>query len=190
MSEPILALPNIYEKVKTFFADEGMGTSFAFGWSEAPKQDNQGAGGGNRIVYVPGDGSGSLGSLVAPKGPGRNPRPLANLIESFTVFVWGYDATKAGNDLAQYEATRLLYDSWYRAMYHVAHGTFSIVSQAWVTPPGRLSTRGAAIQVVCAVQAVIPDLPYPSSKGGDIALGLTTHVELPSGEVAQGCSTL
>src|SRR5690606_5258632 len=132
----VLALPDLYDKVKAFFEEEepDLGVAVAFGWKAPQRQDAQGSGRGNRIVFVPGDATGALGMLAAPKYPGRNPRPLATLNELFTVYIWGWDASKEADELAQYTAARLLYDAWYRAMYHVAHGVFQVVSQAWVNP--------------------------------------------------------
>lgn len=181
----VLAVTNLFDKVKAFFADEGMGTAFDFGWKAPQRQDAQGTGRGNRIVFTPGDPTGSLGAILPPRYPGRNPRPLATLPELFTVRIWGLDASKEADERAQYEAARRLYDAWFRAMHHVAHGVFAIVNQAWVNPAA-LRSRGAEIQVVCTIQAVIPDAPYPQT-GGDISPSITTSIGFPGGD-EPGCS--
>jgi len=183
----VLALPDLYDKVKAFFEEEepDLGVAFAFGWKAPQRQDAQGGGRGNRIVFVPGDATGALGMVAAVKYPGRNPRSLATLNELFTVYVWGWDASKEADELAQYTAARLLYDAWYRAMYHVAHGVFQVVSQAWVNPTATRG-RGAELQVVCTISAVIPDTPYPQT-GGDVTPSITTSIGLPGGD-EPGCS--
>src|SRR5690554_2112996 len=89
--EPVFAVTYLYDRVKEFFEDEQIGTAFVFGWGKAWQQGPEGAGGGNRIVWEPGDSSAALGSLVPPKRIGGNPRQLANVQEIFTVTIWGYD---------------------------------------------------------------------------------------------------
>lgn len=187
-TEPVVAVTYLYDRVKEFFEEEDLGTSFVFGWGKAWEQLNEGRGGGNRIVWEPGDATGGLGNIVAPRRIGGNPRQLANVQETFTVTIWGYDRTNKHDHRAQYIATRMLYDAWYRAMHHVGHGTFTIVSQTWVEP-ARLSNYGAAIQVVCTVRAPIIDVTFPSltsesgSDGGPgVGTGITVKAEFPSGD--------
>lgn len=129
-----------------------------FGWREPGRQREAAT-----IVWVPGDDKGgNLGELDAPKYPGRlDPgRPLGTLVELFTVYVSAFDETDPENERAQYHAARLLYDAWWRAVYLSAHGTVRVVSQGWVvgSPAPRAERRhGAAIRVVGAIQAMIPD---------------------------------
>lgn len=152
----LFALENLFDKVVQRFASEGTAIENTFGWKEPPRQ----GGSVNRIVWTPGDGSGALGDLGAPRYPGGLPaRPLAMLLESFTCLIVGADPQAPNDDRAQYHQTRLNYDAWLRAVYLAAVGTFAIRSQAWdvTRKEGRM---GAAIKVVGTIQAVIPDEAY------------------------------
>lgn len=127
-----------------------------FGWREVAKRGTPAP----RIVWVPGDdASGALGDIGGSRAPGRLPeRPLATLHELLTVYVEGFDATGPEDERKQYAATRALFDSWYRAAYLAAHGTFALRSAGWVID--KLERRhGAAIRVVLSVDAMIPDAP-------------------------------
>ena len=152
----VFALEHLFDKVVQRFAAEGTSIENSFGWKDPPRQSTN----PNRIIWTPGDGSGSLGDLGAPRYPGGQPaRPLAMLLESFTALIVGDNPQSPNDDRAQYHQTRLNYDAWLRAVYLAAVGTFTIKSQAWdvTRKEGRM---GAAIKVVGTIQAVIPDAPY------------------------------
>lgn len=157
----IFALENLFDRVQTRFTTEGTNVVMKFGWREPYRQLTQPA----RIVWVPGDPVGDIGALVAPKYPGQNPRPLQDLIERFHVFISGVDASSPANlqnERKQYNATRLLYDAWIRAVYLEAHGTFNVrdFSSAWIIDKNE-KRYGAAIRVSGAIQAMIPDQAVP-----------------------------
>lgn len=115
-----------------------------------------------RIAWVPGnDQGGDLGALTSAQRPGRDPRPLATLAELATVYVEAYDITAPSSERAQYEATRLLFDAWWRAVHLAAHsriGRVVAVSARWQNDR-KVAQRGACIRVVIQVDAMIPDLP-------------------------------
>lgn len=162
-------------------------TAFAFGWREPTKQTNQGAGRANRILFVPGDDeSGDMGKDAPARSPGRNPRPLATVLELFTVYVWAYDPTAPENELKQYEAARFLYDAFRRAMYRAARGTIAVEKQGWQTK-SKERRFGAEIRVLCSVQAMIPDEPWrvPSHS---LSAETTNSIALSSGDEVC-CST-
>jgi hypothetical protein len=151
----ILALENLLNNVTARFATEGTLIANTFGWKAPERQSKE----INRIIWVPGDGSGSLGDIGGPRYPGGLPeRPLAMLDELFTCWIIGADPQAIQDDLAQYHQTRLNYDAWVRAVYLAAHGTYKIKQQSWdiTRKEGRF---GAMIKVVGSVQAVIPDSP-------------------------------
>lgn len=177
----ILALEQLYTDVKADFTEDSATTAFAFGRKEVTKQINQGTGRANRIVFVPGlYPSGDLGKDLPPRNPGRNPRSIATLGEVFTVFVWAYDGTAAipatdtepavpaaaENEFKQYKAARLLYDDWRAALYRATHkdeeldeptvARVTILDQRWVTEKNE-RRFGAEIQVVCVIEAMVPD---------------------------------
>lgn len=150
----ILALPKLFDDVNARFVAEGTGVPNLFGWRKSAQQLAT----GKRIVWIPGDTRGSLGAMLPARNPGRNPRPIATLEELFTVEISSNDPTQLEDERAQYQATRELYDAWYRAVYLAARGTFRVLSDEWIVDK-KERRFGAAIRVVCAVQAEIPDAP-------------------------------
>lgn len=156
-----LALPLLYDAVRTRMdADtlaldpEATPVPQPFGWREPAKRT-----GTMRIVWIPGDDeSGDLGEFGAARNPGRNPRSLATLRELFTVYIEAVDPSAPESELAQYTATRLLFDAWLRAVHLAAHGTFTIESTGWVIEK---ATRryGATLRVLGSIEAMVPDAP-------------------------------
>ncbi len=183
-----LALEKLFLDVKTRFAAESPQINVRFGWREPARQDNQGSGGANRIVFVPGDPSGGLGKVAGAAKTGRNPRPLATLGELFTVQVWGLDATKPEDELAQYKATRLLYDAWYRAAYLACHPRFAVQSQQWLVE--KLTRRmGAEIQAICSIEAMVPDSAWTEANPPPEQVTVTNKVVFPAGDFTEGTDT-
>lgn len=148
----ILALPNLFDTVVAAFGAAGSTVDQAFGWS-APNQQYPS---GTRIVWTPGDPNGSLGEFLTAREPGRNPRPLATLGELFTVQIRSSDETAPNDERAQYQSARLLFDSWWSAVYTVSHGRVRIVDAGWLADR-TVRRHGAAIQVVCSIEAMIPE---------------------------------
>lgn len=155
------ALTGLYDAVVARFLAEGTEVPNLFGWREPSKRPASGGAGtaptGTRITWVPGDPDGDLGELGPAKQPGRNPRPLATLAELFTVEVQAHDPSAPENERLQYEAARLLFDAWYRAVYLAAHGTFELVSTQWLNEKNQ-RRHGACIRAVCAINAMVPDV--------------------------------
>lgn len=149
-----LALERLYFAVRDRFVDEGTAAALVLGWRTPPQHKTSAA----RIAWVPGDPSGKAGRVGSAKQPGRNPRPLATLFELFTCEISAFDPLAPEDELAQYKAARLLYDAWYRAVYLAAHGTFTVESTEWLETKNE-RRHGAALRVVCSVQAMIPDAP-------------------------------
>ncbi len=148
----ILALPKLFDDVVARFASESIAVPNAFGWREPSRQ----LGGPTRIVWVPGDENGSLGEVQPARQAGRNPRPLATLAELFTVYIESANISSPENERAQYQAARELFDTWWRAVHLAARGTVAIESVTWIT--GKTERRfGAALRVVCTIDAMIPD---------------------------------
>lgn len=147
-----LALEKLYGDVRTRFAVEQPTVDVAFGWKEPPRQRARAC-----VVFTPGDPSGTTGEIGGGKYPGRNPRPLATLYELFTVTIRDNDPAHLTDELAQYKAARLIFDAWYRAVYLSAYGTFKVLSSKWLTAVGAEHRRGAGLEIVCAIEAMIPD---------------------------------
>ncbi len=152
-----LALVWLFEQVSARLAADGTPVTNAFGW-RIPAQHPY----GNRIAWVPGDPSGSLGVIAPPRNPGTTPRSLFTLNELFTCVIYGEDLTDPENEIRQYEIVRYLRDAWLRAIYHTAHGAFTLRTEQWITD--RLERRhGAALRCVCDIQATVPDVPFPET---------------------------
>jgi hypothetical protein len=152
-----LALERLFKAVVKRFGDEGTEVPNLFGGRKPAER----GGSQNRIVWVPGDPSGAAGELVGARQPGRNPRPIATLLEMFTVYVEGRDVVNMDleNELAQYKATRLIFDAWYRAAYLSARKLLVVKSASWMVDR-TVRRHGATLRVVCTVEAMIPDVAY------------------------------
>lgn len=150
-----LALEKLYDDVVARFVTDSTDVPNVFGWR---KPANRGAQ-QNRICWVPGDPSGSAGEVAAAHNPGENPRSIGTLEETFTVYVEGRDSSSPENELAQYKATRLIFDAWFRAAYLSVRNLLTVKSATWMVD--RTTRRyGATIRAVCAVSAKIPDAAY------------------------------
>lgn len=178
----VLALPRLYDAVVSRFVAESAAAdpeveppAQVFGW-RAPAQQTR----GYRIAWVPGDdGSGDLGDLGPAQQPGRNPRPVATLAELFTCYIEAHDPSAPEDERAQYQATRELFDAWWRAVYLAAHGTVEILDSRWMNV--RKERRfGAAIRVLASVQASITDAPWtfaPADTRAEVEVELLDHSE-------------
>lgn len=142
----------LFDAVVARFALEGPDAANRFGWRESARQKVD----ERRIVWIPGDPSGSIGVVGGAKKIDSPYRTLGTLREFFTVEIGAVDPSAPEDERAQYHATRLLFDYWYRAVYLAAPGTFSIESMEWETRRTE-RRRGALLRVVVAVDAIIPD---------------------------------
>lgn len=176
-----LAVENLYDSVRASFIENAINAENVFGWRTPAQYSSELP----RCAWVPGDDkSGTLGELGGARNPGQDPRPLAQLGELFTVYLTAADPRDPENELAQYHATRFLYEAWYVALYRAAHGTFRVRSQGWVTSK-RERSYGATLRVVCEVQAPIVDALPDEPLVGDTFAGRadTVFVTVPSGHV-------
>jgi hypothetical protein len=174
-----LALENLYTQVVAALP----GVPQPFGWREKPRH-----GEAARIVWQPGDPLGALGNIkgAEAKQPGRFPkRPLGTLHELFTVWIHAADLTKPRDEVAQYKATRLLFDEWYAAVYRIARGTFQIKSANWELThiEGKF---GGCLRVVATVEAMLPDVSReraPTDTGAIITPAMVNSIDTPPIEV-------
>lgn len=117
--------------VKAFLAGQKVTAAVDFGWNAREKWINQGPGGGNRIVFVPGQVDPSegppkvsdAGPMAQPrlKAPGNNPRPLVQWARTVTMFVWGADTTDLEDELKQYAATVGLFEYAVQALHNAVY---------------------------------------------------------------------
>jgi hypothetical protein len=130
--------------------------AFAFGTREPAKRGDT-----YRVTFVPGDDAGDAGEVRPARNPGRDPRPLHTLVETFTVYCEAFDNDASGNpevELLQWKAARLLWDGVIRAIYLSAHGTYEVISTEHMTE--RSTRRHAwAMRSVIAIQSMVPDAP-------------------------------
>lgn len=155
----ILALPNLFDAVVARFAAEGTAVPNLFGWRTPPQKLVP----TSRICWVPGDED-TLGEVLPARFPGANPRSIATVGELFTVWIVASDPdpTRREDERAQYQAARELFDTWYRAVYLAAHGTFRVDSANWVVEK-KERRFGAAIRVVVVIEAMVPDTEFPTA---------------------------
>lgn len=194
----ILALPLLFEDVKTQLAADANTANVVFGWRERTKRLNQGPGAANRVVFEPGEDKGKAGEYTAPikdrRAWGtRSTRSLMTYRETCTVECWAYDPALPDDELAQYTAARMLHDFVVRAIYlspHVGHGSFEIMDPTWIVDKKEIRF-GAAIKFTLIVHAKIADDPGPPHDQ-DTAPALVEHVigpatiALPSGDEIDG----
>jgi hypothetical protein len=169
------ALPRLREAVVAQFALDGTLVVNTFGWRRPMQQIVP----GNRIDWVPGDDeSGDVGEQGPARGPGDNPAPLGLLREVFTVYIVGEDAAAPADELAQYNAVRRIYDAWWRAVFLAAAGTLGKPKIRWVLDK-LVSRRGAALRVLCTVEAVQPDVAHDFAPA-DAHVDLTLEARNPA----------
>lgn len=160
-----LALPTLYDAVVSRFDTDGLDVPNLFGWRE-PQKNKLTA---SRIVWVPGNPSGVVGRTGPARNPGRNPRPIATLLEQFHVVITASTKENKENERLQYQAARVLYDAWYRAAYKAAHGTFSVENVVWNTSKNE-RRKGAELIATCVIQAMIPDKAASTAPTGTQAV--------------------
>lgn len=173
MSEPqiTLALGRLYDAVVAQFDTDGTDVACLFGWRASATQKTR----DRRIVWIPGDESGAVGMVGSARFPGRNPRPIGTLYEMFRVEIEAVDPTNREDERANYQATRELFDAWYRAVYLAAVGNFTIESSKWTTEK---TTRrnGTQLVVVCTLQSMIPDAALETAPT-DSAASITPNLD-------------
>lgn len=173
----VLSIPRLFDAVVARFALESTDIELTFGWREPTKHKRTVA----RIVWVPGSPSGAIGNMDAPSKTGDREkyRSLGTLRELFTVHIEANDPVDPENERAQYIATRLAFDAWYRAVYLAAHGTFGLESSEWNTLKNE-RRNGTEMICVCYVDAVVPDSPWtlaPADTEADIDTSLDDVTE-------------
>lgn len=186
----VLALELVYEAVVARFDLEAPTVEIRFGAREVGKAINRGP--TARVVFEPGV-DGKAGDYVRARAPGRNPRPLATLLETATVYCWAYDPTAPRDELAQYRAARLLHDGVIRAIEKAMRtaaianlGAAPFSDPEWVDPSIEHSS-GAEIKFTLTLEAMIPDEAYEEvtiQQVGEGAL-LNDEVDAPSSEIVE-----
>lgn len=163
-------LESLVAGASSYLVAHGVSAVVTAGFKERRRQDNQGPGRANRIVFLPGDPSGKGGSLaVGVRYPGprevRNAsdelvgtwRSLGDWDRIMTVSIWAYDGTAPSNELAQIVACSQLAIWARRAIDSVGLADLRWGEASWVPPKER--TLGQELLIGLSLQMPMPDVP-------------------------------
>lgn len=113
----IAGLTALAAGMQAYFVKFGFTTVVDFGWRARSSVLNQGPGGANRIVIVPGDPkSGKGGPLKRGRQAQTNPRVLFEWDALATLSIWGVDTNDTNDERLQYAATVNLLEVTMRAL--------------------------------------------------------------------------
>ncbi len=181
--------------VASFFTASGVTATVEVGWRRRERQDNQGPGGANRVIFSPSyDDTGAAGTMVPVRYPGDRTvrdgagnakgtiRSLADWERKVLVSVWAIDAANQTSEAAQIEATETLFE-WTMRAVHAAPGSFAnaIFGDIKFTPP---ETRPFGLELLAALTFRQPiydtprDFYFPSS--GAVARGTYAPPVVPT----------
>lgn len=192
MAEELACLA-LYDDVVERFATESPTVKIDFGWKAPAKQVNQGEGGASRVVFVPG-AEGKIGQYNGARRAGRNPRPLATLVERLTVYVWAFDGSDPHDDRTQYRAAKLLHNAVVRAIQlsmrsgslaNLPASGVAFEEPTWIL--SKVERRfGAELKFGVNVEEMIPDVAYDEVSNAQATIGAYLNDELDSSDVLQG----
>src|SRR5581483_465297 len=129
-------VPLLVTTVQQYFTAQGITAKVDFGRKARDKVVNQGPGGANRVVFMPGDPGGSAGKISgARQNVGQNPRPILTWEKLLTVSVWAVDTSDPANELLQFAAVEALFEATVAAIRSCAHADGRIGDPKWTTPP-------------------------------------------------------
>lgn len=125
-----MGLVSFVDRVQEYFTDHGVTAAVLLGRREVWRQDNQGPGGANRVVFSPGDKGGRFGQIAAAHQPGHrrtrgNARSLVNREALFVVSVWAVDNSDVTNERLQFLAADDLLEQTVRAVHWAAGGHYA-----------------------------------------------------------------
>lgn len=155
--------------------------SVVFGAREPHKHVNQGEARAARVVFVPGDDGGKLGTYRSPRRSGGNPRAVFDELALCRVFVWAADRTDPRDELAQYRALRELREWVITTMRATAHGTFKLVGSRRVGEPSDVMF-GAELVLDLEIEIPICESARPMAAGASLGSTTTGVLVGPSGD--------
>lgn len=147
--QPCFALDSMFEGVVSYFEANNIKIPNHFGWREVNRHKTT----ESRIVWVPGDEGGQIGSIGAPRNTGQNPRHLAQVGELFTVYLSSFAKDNPEDEKSQYRESRRLFHLWYQAAHATAYGTFEVLDHAYDQSQ---KERSHGVMVVATVQIQAP----------------------------------
>jgi hypothetical protein len=115
------------------------GTSIAFGPRAFTREDNQGTGGGNRVV-IGWEWGTSAGAITGARNSAGNTgkakpvgslRPIVTWAKRFVVSLWAYDATNAEDELAHFAAMEDLFEVTRQAILSSSHADAELGNPYW-----------------------------------------------------------
>lgn len=114
-------------KLATWFDDNGQSTTVAYGEKARARQDNQGAGRANRVVFQLGREDGTIGQIEGAHQRGMrensgNARSIGNGRAIFTVWVWARNSDSTNNELLQDDAAFSLQEKTMQALKAIVPG--------------------------------------------------------------------
>lgn len=120
----IAGLTALAAGMQGYFTKYAIDTVVAFGWRARSEILNQGPGGANRIVIIPGDPkSGKAGPLKRGRQAQTNPRVLFEWDALATMSIWGVDTNDTNDEKLQYAATVALLELAVRALQNAVEPT-------------------------------------------------------------------
>lgn len=159
-------LTDFFRHVEAQFRIEDPHISICFGRREVAKQINQGTRRAGRIVFHEGAPDGDAWREEPVRWVGSAPqRPLVDLLERFTVDVWGFDPTRAEDAAAQHDATLGLFRAFRRILFHKAEGRCRIESSRWKAPQRNERKFGMEVELVCNIRTQVLDYPVEVLEG-------------------------
>jgi hypothetical protein len=142
----------------------------AFGWRAREQILNQGPGGANRILVIPGDPqSGDAGTLVRGKLASVNPRTLLEHDEIWTLSIWGVDNTAPVDEGKQASAAKALLELAVQAVHNavdpdtgdpVGVANLRWGSVRWINTTSTNLYFGRELQVRVTQKGPLFDQPY------------------------------
>lgn len=177
-AQPDIALAALFKATRDAFAADSVAIPNEFGW-RTPTYNSKAVDG--RVCWVPGDPQGEAGVIGPAVRPGRAPaRPLATLVEQFSVYVYGANVSEKTEEIEQYNAARKLFDYWYRSAFNATYaigngGRIALLKLAWVIEK-KERPHGACLRALMTIEGAILDEPMtfaPATTNADLDTGLT-----------------
>lgn len=169
-----MGLLTFVSQVQAKLTELGVNTKVSVGAKEATRQNNQGTGTANRIVFVP-----KGGNYDAAMQPGRNPRPLHTLHENLDVYVWARGPTIAAvapstqptppTEQTSYAACWDLKESLMVAMRRIAYGTYKLGSLRHLNGTNKTEViNGWEMVFDMKLQVPVLDIAHPTAEVEEI----------------------
>jgi hypothetical protein len=181
MSDQEFSCAGLEESIKQFFKTWKVEAEVAFDYPQRFRQNNQGPGGGNRVVIVYGDEGGNCGTFDAAIDPGEHTRTTPGnttrrlLTDGalFTFWIWGTDPANRESRAHQIDASRRLRDWTIRAIVAFGHADVTYGNTNRSESLERQFGQELVIDVV--IRLPVDDAPLQVVMAGQSRLTLTVN---------------